>query len=64
MFTKGSQVTFVNGFSAALVGVTFEVDSPEPRTEANTGREYVGIRTRVGKRWSYRLAYTADLIAA
>jgi hypothetical protein len=64
----GMTVTFRPDFSDALVGIVFEIvarsDGPLVSTEFGTDREFVMVRTRVGKsrRWGYRLAYLADLL--
>lgn len=60
--TKTAKVSFTQEFSAKLAGIVFEIDSPEIRVDAATGREMVGVRTRRNGRWAHRMAYVTDLV--
>lgn len=59
MTTTATQVKFRDDFSAALVGLIFEIDGDVSRDA--DGRELVGLRIKRGLRWAYRLAYVTDL---
>jgi len=66
----GLLVQFRPDFSAALVGMVFEMESRADGSgdmvliDASNGRTVVFLRTRIGKRWNHRSAYLDDLTLA